>query len=585
MNNEHGYFEYRGLVAQKKSEMGISTNATLQHWSDIRQMKFDTTPLNVASFEQNEYDTENPKILYRDDKHDEYGWTSAEQARWRRGMGFVTTEASDENGLLQSKVHIKAEFDDYYTFYGITLRTMNERTIPKIKVTGYDKSGNVVVEQNVNLSEAHAIQYPKLNIFENQLVYNVKFDTVKSVVVEFDEIYEPHHFLWITKIDYGEISIFDDTKIVDVELNNFVSVSGETLEYDTADISIFAPTGNEHLFLEKQVLVHYKGFEENGIEKTQETYYIDNGVSNGDGTMSITAYSATSLLETTFYGGMYTNYSLSSLIADILDGTGLLYDFTDMPDIKMNGWLPMSSRRTALKTVLLASNIRCFQNEYQRLIFKPIAKELNALVLDETNVVANPQIIEKKPVDEVKIKHHSYKKKTSDDDMVEVFNGELDRFTETLITFNNPVHWLIAYEIVGTDENGNDILSSNSINNTEKFNLTMFTTDACKVWYTGIEKVAIFVKEYEVMDYWFVKQRDNLAKNNVYDKIEIDLPIKADLNAVATELMDLYSRPKSIRFLTTEELEIGGCYNILGNKLNIKSIRNSFNGLYEVEAV
>jgi hypothetical protein len=584
MSNEHGYFKYFGVIPQEKSTIGFTTNIPLQETSDVGKLKKDVFPLNYSSFEQNEYNTENPKILYRNDKFQDYEWTSNEIIRWKSGPGFVTTETSDENGILPSKVQIKATLNEYYTFPGITIRTMNKLIIPYIKIIGYDKSDNVVVEEEVYLSKAHEISHDDLNYVELEIFYSLNLDTVKSVVVEFEKIEKPHHFLWITGIDFGEISIFDETNLVDVEINNFVSVLGDTLEYDTADISIFAPDENEHLFFEKQMLKHFKGFDENGDEVTKGTYFIDKGVSNGDGTMSIRAYGSTSLLETTFYGGMYENYPLKSIIDKILEGTNIKYSVMVFPSINLTGYLPISSRRNALKTVLLASNVRCFRNG-DSLVFKPISKELKADVLNETNIVSNPQITDKKPVDEIKIKHHSYKKNTSDDDMVELFNGELERFTETLITFNSPVHWLVAYEIIGVDEDGNDVIADTPISNTDNFRISLLTENACKVFYTGTNNVVIYGKEYIISDFWFVKQREKIATNKVYDTVTIDLPIKADLNAVATELLELYSRPKSIRFLTTKELEIGGYYNILGENLNVKSIKNSFNGLYEVEAV
>lgn len=582
MSNEHGYFKYFGVIPQEKSTIGLTTNATLQQRGFIEGLKDDIIPLDFASFEQDKYDTENPKMLYRSDKFDEYGWTSGEKARWNRGLDLITTQISNENGVLPSKVQIKAIFNEYYTFPGITIRSRN--TIPFVNITAYNKSDEVILQETVYLQNQSEVKYGNTGIVDNEMFYPIMLDTVKSVVIEFEQVQEPYHFLWVTGIDFGEISVFDESNLVDVEINSFVSVLGDTLEYDTADILLFTPDEQEHLFFEKQQLRYIKGFNENGFEETKETFYIDNGVSNDNGTMSISAYDSVSLLETTFYGGMYNNYALSSLILDILDGTGVLHDFTDLPNITLNGWLPISSRRNALKTVLLASNVRCFElGDY--LVFKPISSELKADVLDETNIVANPQMTDKKPVDEIKIKYHSYKKNTKDEDMVELFNGELERFTETLITFNNPVHWIIAYEIIGVDENGNDIIADTPISNTDSFRLTLLTQNACKVFYTGINNVVIYGKEYITSDFWFTKQRDKIATNRVYDTVTIDLPIMADLNAVATKLLELHSRPKTIRFLTTKQLEIGGYYNILGENLNVKSIRNSFNGLYEVEAV
>ena len=76
-----------------------------------------------------------------------------------------------------------------------------------------------------------------------------------------------------------------------------------------------------------------------------------------------------------------------------------------------------------------------------------------------------------------------------------------------------------------------------------------------------------------------------LLKNEVYEEKNIDLTIASEPEEVCNLLYDLYSREESFNFNTIAELEIGGYYKILDKCLNIKKIKNSLNGVYEVEAV
>ena len=81
------------------------------------------------------------------------------------------------------------------------------------------------------------------------------------------------------------------------------------------------------------------------------------------------------------------------------------------------------------------------------------------------------------------------------------------------------------------------------------------------------------------------KENKLISANEVYEDIVVDLTISSNIEDICDLLFELYSRKKSIKFKTFECLEIGGYYEILGEKLNIKSIHQELNGIYEVEAV
>ena len=65
----------------------------------------------------------------------------------------------------------------------------------------------------------------------------------------------------------------------------------------------------------------------------------------------------------------------------------------------------------------------------------------------------------------------------------------------------------------------------------------------------------------------------------------LTLTIASKPKEICNLLYELYSRKNSITFKTFVDVEIGGNYSILGESLNIKSKKQSLDGLYEVEAV
>lgn len=538
--NKYGYFKYSDFAVGAKKYLTYSTNATLQTGSALTDLSVGVLPYDFASFEQDEYVTTKPKKLYD----------------LITSLGFLTADISDENGDFATPITITADFSAYFSMTGITISSRN--IIKGLNITAYRDNVEIV---NKNFSAANKEEFYTIDIvLANKIVFTVT------------KIDKPYHFLGLFGIDFGKIRIFDETQQISAQITQNFSVLGNTLEYDTLDLSIIEQDEGDYLFQKKQPIDYFVG------EQKKVTFYVDNGVKNDDNTVKVTAYDEIANLEDNFLGGMYENYPFNDLLNDIFANTDIDFETTvETENINLNGYLPITSRRKALQTILEASNIRCYKGE--KLFFKPLESVLEGVILDETNIIDRPQKTKKQEIKSVTVNQKVYSRGTEE---AEAYHWYVSTTQDILLTFSSPLHSLKAYEVTGVDGNGNDIVSE-----TESANVQFLEAGAnyCVVRNRSANKIVIKGQKYIESTVEYKRINPLTALNESYENINIELTISANPQEVCDLLYNLYSRKNSIRFITLEPLKIGGYYSILGENLNIKSITHSLNGLYEVEAV
>jgi hypothetical protein len=540
MMNKYGYFRYADIAFGAKEDASYTTNKDLQEGSALAQLSAGVKPYDFASFEQGEYITSQPKLLYKN----------------QQGLGYVTKQLSDENGVFESPINIVGVFDNYYTTTGISINSKN--IILDIEIIAYRDNQEIVRGSFV--------------ADKKEQFYPISIELANKIEIIVKKIAEPLHFFGFFNIEYGTVRIFEEKDFKEANITNSFSVLGDTLEYDTLDLNIVDFEDVDFLFQKKQPIEYI--FDEN----LKSRFYVNEGQKTSDIITDLSCYDAVFNLEDDFLGGIYNNYSAKRLIDDILNGKKINYEIDEnINNIKLNGYLPITSRRKALQTVLQGSNIRCYKGD--KLYFKPFNTTLEDIALDETNILDNPQKTKKQEIRSVVLKNHNYSKGT---ELVEAYHWYISTTQNTIITFNEPLHSLKAYEVTGVDENDNDIVSE-----TESKNVTFVKREAnyCIVSNKSSNKIVIKGLKYVDSVVNYEKKNPYIAVTGSYDDINVELTISSNPQEVCNLLYDLYSRKNSINFITFENLKIGGYYNILGENLNIKSIKHSLNGLYEVEAV
>lgn len=539
MMNKYGYFKYSDFAVGAKNYLTYSTNATLQNGASLTDLVVGVAPYDFASIEQDRYITSEPKPLYD----------------LSTSLAFLTEETSGESGEFDTPITLTANFSAYFSMTGITINSRN--VIKDINITAY-QDNDIVASGNFVATE-------------KDFFCPLEIELANKIVFTISTIDKPYHFLGIFGIDFGKVRIFDDMQNVSAEIIQNFSVLGDTLEYDTLDFEIAEREQDDYLFQRKQPIDYIVG------EDVQATFYIDNGTENDEHTIQVLAYDSIANLEDNFLGGIYNNYSLNSLIDDILANTNIEYEKIGTSGINVTGYLPISSRRKALQTVLQGTNIRCYKGA--KLVFKALESTTMALELNESNIVDKPKKTKKQEIQSVTVNQRTYSRGT---ESAEAYHWYISTTNDVQINFSEPLHSLEAYEVIGVDQDNNDIVDENPSNNVT---FVVRGDNYCVVRNSTANKVVIKGLKYVTSTVEYKKINPLTAINENYTNITLELTISSNPQSVCDLLYDLYSRKNSIEFITIEPVEIGKHYSILGENLNIKSIKNSLNGLYEVEAV
>lgn len=539
MMNKYGYFKYSDFALGAKENASYSINKELQEGSALTQLRVGVKPYDFVSLEENAYITSQPKKYYT----------------LQQDLGLLTAENSNENGVFVEPIILTVNFPLYFSMTGITINSRN--IIKKITISAYQNNTEIAKQTFSNASSDN--------------FYPINIELANKIVFTIEEIDKPHHFFGIYNIEYGKIRLFNDETSINAEITNNFSVLGDTLEYDTLDLTVIDPEKEDYLFQRKQPI----DFVVDDIQKAR--FYVDSGTELDDNTVQLLAYDEIASLEDDFLGGMYENYPFNTLVEDILSGTNINFETENTENIVLSGYLPISSRRKALQTVLQGSNIRCHKSD--KIVFKPLITQISDTILDETNIINKPQKNKKQELRSLVVKKHNYSKGVEE---TEIYHWYISTTENVRISFSSPMHSLKAYEVIGVDENEQDIIAE-----TESENVKFLQTGAnyCVISNSSSNKIVIVGLNYVDSTVDYVKENPLTAINEVYEEKVVDLTISSNPQDVCNLLYDLYSRKNSIKFNTFVDVEMGGCYSILGEVLNIKSKYQTLNGIYEVEAV
>ena len=140
--------------------------------------------------------------------------------------------------------------------------------------------------------------------------------------------------------------------------------------------------------------------------------------------------------ETVFYGGIYKDYKVSSLIDEILSPFGITYILDkELQDITLSGYLPIASSRDSLKQVAFAcgATVRTTKSDGIA-IFKPNLETIGIIDTDRKLISKAHEIAQKDLITGVKIIAHDY---GLESEIKELYRGEFESGTYT-ITFDEP---------------------------------------------------------------------------------------------------------------------------------------------------
>lgn len=539
MRNKYGYFEYSDVAYNAKNTASYTINTELQNGSALTQLSVGVEPYDFASLEQNSYITTKPKLLYKG----------------RQNLGLLTRVQSDENGYFESPIIITASFPEFFSAMGVTINSRN--IIEELEI--------VIYSNNTELARK------SFSATAKEQFYDILIEDANKIVFTISKIKEPLVFFGIFNFEYGSKKTFKDDAVINAEISRHFSLVGDKFEYDTLDLSVIDENEKTYLFQAKQKINY---IDKNGFATT---YFVSKGEENDNIAVNISAYDWVANLEEEFLGGMYEDYPTRTIYSEILNGNIPNVSVSAGAMASFSGYIPITTKRRALQMIMQGTNIRCFKSRDQAFfdVYNPV---LGRTALTEANIVSGYNKTKKPKINSVTVRKHNYSKGT---EQIEAYHWYISTTENARIVFSQPLHSLKAYEVIGVDEFGQDIVSQ-----TESANVTFVEKNAnyCVVSNRSSNKIVIIGLSYVDSVVEYKKQNEAVNKNSEYENIVVDLTVCADAQKVCDFLYEVYNRSFSITFKTTEELELGGYYNILGENLNIISINNSLNGLYEVEA-
>lgn len=434
------YFEYQDFAKVDKATINLTTNMTPQTNSDVEQLRYGVMSYEYASFEKDAYVTDNPKEL----------------APFNALLGLVYDKVTDANGdnvgvAQEVGGSVLINLNGAYSFPGVYIEAVNLNK--KIEISYADKD-NVIIETKEFTPNSKKEFYP----FIGEGVYRV--------VVRLHGTVEPYHFIGLNRLDLGVLRVFDAHNLIDANVTTHFDVDGSTIQYDVAELSIFAgDNDNEYLFQKKQPLIY-----KDALGNTLHQFYVDSGKTKDDATIDLTAYDSISLLEEEYLGGIYDfvvnsfhtapKVTYQSLVDDILKGTGVEYEVADsIKDILVTGYIPICTRRKALSLLCKGTNTRVYKHG-GKIYLKPLDESSN-IEYTEQSIAENPDIRNSQKIGKLTVIEHKYTKST---EPVDLYNWYLQQGENTmqLIKFDRPVYRILAFEVTGVDENGVDIVSTSS---------------------------------------------------------------------------------------------------------------------------
>lgn len=234
-----------------------------------------------------------------------------------------------------------------------------------------------------------------------------------KVVITFNSTNKPYRFLRIVNIDDGVDREFTEEELLNIRIIEEISEAGDELSINTADIDIIAKSNIDYVFQRTQPISIYK---DNVLISKM---FNENTEKNIGPKYQISAEDYIGILDKEmFLGGIYTNYSLKTLLTEICGD--IPHDYSG--NEKINGYLPAMTRREALQYVAFASMkvIDCSRSDLIQV------RTLSQTISDipDSRVMRYPTEITEQRVTKIVISEHSLVPNTETTELInEEVNG------------------------------------------------------------------------------------------------------------------------------------------------------------------
>lgn len=360
-------------------------------------------------------------------------------------IGWWSEKRTGDDGRFDEPPTISISFPLPYTATGITFHFWQslQQWCGELNVTWYNGE-DVLAQVAAYPDEAHWILQKAVEGFDR-------------IEIQLLATNMPGQFAKISQIQIGQVVMFLQDEIVQVNLLNEVDPSLCELSVDTMTVEIrdrknrtLIPQQNQamHLFRNgEQIASHYI----TDSSRESQQYY------------TFQCQSAIGRLEDDYLGGIYNGYPLETLLAEVVGSFSYALD-AQLSGETVTGYLPVCTRREALQQIAFAVGSVVTTQGDGTIRFSPLKEDVEA-TFDGGNIFTGAKVSREAQTAAVQIFVHRYTPGTEVDTLLD---GEEVMGSSVLYVFSEPHH---SYTISGgtIESSGENWVR---INATEKVTLT-----------------------------------------------------------------------------------------------------------------
>lgn len=348
-----------------------------------------------------------------------------------------------------------------------------------------------------------------------------------KIVITIGNMTKASRHLKIFNISDGISRQFYNDELENVEIIEEITSNNKALNINEADLTIL-PTNTRGVQFQRTLPFEiYR----NGV--LYGKFFIDTSTSNTYKTLyNLKVSDYIKILESQSYlGGIYTNVTVSSLVADILGDIPYELD-APLGAYTLNGYLPILTKRQALQEIAFATNSFINTTRNNKIIIKPLptkryrevyTSEILSIQTTQKNIVTKIQVDTNQLTQKVVEAEEIYKQALNGTDVVIFDSPKYDLSISGGSIVSSNINYAIisgtgstvtlsgkSYEeITITTEKENEYTVSTDIENIEKYETTLTCNN-------------INILDYLKFVEYKIKSQFKMANTKIGDIIELD---------------------------------------------------------------
>lgn len=454
-----------------------------------------------------------------------------------QGLGYMSTIMSDANGDFSNPIVITREYSNVYTAPGLMIEfdTGSDDHALDMNVKYY--------RDNTLLSDEDYEVDSSMYFCDNPVqAYN-------KIVITITSMSNPYRFLKIFNISDGIVREFYEEEIENLEIIEQIDSNNQALSINQSKTRILPLSRTGILF---QRTLPYRVYRNDVLFGN---FFISTSKANTDKSIyEVTADDYVGVLSNQMHlGGMYSNVSASTLIADVCGDVPYELDVS-LSSKTISGYLPIQTRREALRMVAFVLNAMVDTSRSDKIIIKPLPSVVSSTIGEDR--IVSIETTEENITTKYEIQNVLYK---ANNESTEIFRGQISG--DTYITFSSPMHSL---SITGG---------------------TIVTSSANYAIITGSGTVVLSGKGYDEVTQTSSKSNPNTVTTDL-EKIEsVESTLTCDTEALLSAYEFIQFKIKASFKMLTEK--VGDIVNLNGQQARILSLSYNLSNLYataEMEA-